>query len=650
MELFLTQKLTKIKLIYTVILLLTLNLSAQQSSEYKVYKEQYPDSHSVRLNQETLIRISLKNDEIGITQEILEEDLYLDEAATYGSKEALSFSSFFEIDNIEASSFNYENGKYKESKVQTFKEKDELGQFFYDDTKSINFIYANLSNGSKTKLKYTQKVKNPRFLSSFYFGDFFPIANNKVTIIADKEIHLEFKEFNLQDLNIEFNKTEKRGKIIYSWKSKNIDEYEFEDNVPTYTKILPHIVPIIKSYTTSSGISLNLLNDVSDLYGWYYSLVENVNQENSDKKLVELVDKLTANKNSDLEKVKAIYYWTQQNIKYIAFEYALGGFIPREANDIFQKKYGDCKDNSSILHEMLKIAGLNGNLTWIGTRKIPYKYTEVPTPIVDNHMILTYSDEENTYFLDATGRYLPYDFPSSFIQGKEALIANGTGKFKIQKVPIIPSIKNAFIDSSYIHIIDENIIGKSKTEILGYKKVNLFFDLENQNTKVKTKEFYNLKFRKGNNKFLIENYDEINKYKYDTNFIVNYEFTIDQYIKKLGNEIYINMNLNQKLSDFKTPKDRKYDIKYDYKEYYNFTTTLNIPEGYVIDYIPENIDSFNDYLSFKITYAIESNQITYTHTIKLDFLTLNLLQQKEVNNLIKKAEKSYKEIVVLRKK
>ncbi len=649
MELFLLQKFTKSKLIYSFLLLFTLHSFAQHSSEYKVYKEQYPNSHSVRLNQETLIRITLKNDKIGITQEFLEEDLFLDEAATYRSKETINFSSFFEIDNIEASSFNFENGKYKESKVETFKEKDELGQVFYDDTKSINFIYTNLNNGSKTKLKYTEKVKNPRFLSPFYFGDFFPIANNKVTVIADKEIQLEFKEFNLQDLNIKFTKTEKRGKIIYTWESKNIDEYEYEENVPSYTTVLPHIVPIIKSYTISNGTSLELLNDVSNLYGWYYSLVKDINKESSDENLIQLVNKITANKNSNLERVKSIYYWTQQNIKYIAFEYALGGFIPREANDIYQKKYGDCKDNSSILHEMLKIAGLKGNLTWIGTRKIPYKYTEVPTPIVDNHMILSYSDKGNTYFLDATGRYLSYDFPSSFIQGKEALIANGEGKFEIKKVPIIPAKNNAFIDSSHINIVNENIVGSSKTEISGYKKIDFFFALESHTTDTKIKEYYNSKFRKGNNKFLIKKFNEINKFKYDTTFVVNYDFTINQYIKKLGNELYINMNLNQKLLSFKTEKDRKYTIKYDYKDYYNFTTTLHIPEGYVVDYIPENSDVSNDYASFKITYSVEGNQIIYNHSIKLDFLTLNLLQQKEVNELIKKAAKGYKEIVVLKK-
>ncbi len=621
---------------------------AQQSSEFVAYIEKYPDSHLVRLNQETLVYISLNEDQIEITQKILEEDIYLDNTATHGSKRSLSFSTFFEIEDIQASSFSFDNGKYKESKVETFKEKDELDQFFYDDTKSINFIYPNLSKGSKSKLTYTEKIKNPRFLNSFYFGDFFPVANNKVTIVVDKDIDLIFKEFNTDDIDIKFSKKEKRKTTVYNWELKNSNEYKYEENVPSYKKVLPHIIPIIKSYN-HNGETINLLNDVSDLYSWYYSLVKDVNSQESSKELIDFVEKITADKKTDLEKVKAIYYWTQQNIKYVAFEYALGGFIPREANDVFQKKYGDCKDNSSVLNEMLKIAGLKGNLTWIGTRSIPYKYTEVPTPVVDNHMILSYQEADSTYFLDATGRYVPFGFPTSFIQGKEALIEDGNNSFIIKKVPIIPAEKNGIKDKSVIRLEGEKIVGTSKAEVLGYKKINYFIDLEDLKAPSKIKEYYNAKFRKGNNKFLIQDLTEINKFNYDKNLIVNYDFSISNYAKSLDDEIYINLNLNRILSHYKTKKNREFEIDYQFKNTYSYRTTLDIPEGYKVEYIPENMSLANNYLSCDISYKLEGSKIVYEHSVKLDFLNLDLSEQKIVNELIKRAEKSYKEIITLKK-
>src|SRR5690606_6483708 len=292
-------------------------------------------------------------------------------------------------------------------------------------------------------------------------------------------------------------------------------------------------------------------------------------------------------------------------------------------------------------------AGIRGNLTWIGTRSIPYTYDEVPTPLVDNHMILSYANNDEIYFLDATGRHIPIDFPTSFIQGKQALIADGESNFIIKQVPIVPSKKNAVIDSTYIYINGENLEGKSKTLFSGYKKIDLFNYLESENKEEKAKEFYNKNLEKGNNKFLIKTYQEINKYDYDSNFILDYDFTINNYSKTLDNEIYVNLNLNKELSNYKTKDDRKHEVEYDYKNFYSYKKTHYITDGYYVEYIPNSISYTNNLLSSHITYTKNENSIIYNHSANLDFMNLNLDEQKEVNDLIKKIEKEYKEVVIL---
>ena len=149
----------------------------QISSEFKKYKEEHPNSHSVRLVQETTINIEVdKQGVIQITQENVEEDLYLDESATYNSKKALNFSSFYELEEIAAFSYIIKDGKYEEIEVTDFKEKDELEDSFYDDTKSINFIYPNLNASAKTSLKYRQKIKIPAFLIPFILATSIPLS------------------------------------------------------------------------------------------------------------------------------------------------------------------------------------------------------------------------------------------------------------------------------------------------------------------------------------------------------------------------------------------------------------------------------------------------------------------------------------------
>ncbi|WP_239000251.1 DUF3857 domain-containing protein [Hyunsoonleella ulvae] len=637
------------RILWCLLLGFSLTCLAQESEEFKRYKTLYPNATAVTLNKETTITIKLNNENIDITQEHFEEDLYLDEGASRNAKRSLHFSSFFELEDVKASSFVFSDGKYREMEVKEFSEKDELDQSFHDDSKSLNFIFPNLQKGSKSRLKYSENVKNPRFLSPFYFGDFSPIVNNKITIVADKNITLKFKAFQTEDLDIKFNKQEKRNTTIYTWELKNMDKFKYEYNSPTYKKIFPHIVPIITSYKANNN-TIALANKVDDLYQWYYSLVKDINKDEPNQELIKVVENLTADKTNDFEKVKAIYYWTQKNIKYIAFEYALGGFIPRQANDVFNKKYGDCKDNSSILFKMLEIAGIEGDLTWIGTRKIPYSYDEVPTPIVDNHMILSYTDAaDNTYFLDATGRFIPIDYPTPFIQGKEALISKGASGFVIKKVPVVPAAKNAVIDTTIVNLEGENLIGTSKVEICGYRKLDCFDALEYANTAEKLKTFYIKQLEKGNNRFIIENFTETNKFHYDKNLIVDYNFNLNGYAKKLGDEIYVNLNLNKELSPYKMDDDRKNDLEYDYKSYFDYTTTLNIPEGYTVDYIPENVSVSNNLISTSISYTVSENTVIYKHDVTFNFINLTLEEQKEVDKVVKTIEKAYKEVIILKK-
>ncbi len=637
----------KILLLFAVVVF-SCPVFSQVAPEVEYYREKYVNAHMIRLQQETNLTISLRSGQLEIDQSHVEEDLYLDAAAVSNSRRSLNFSSFFEMEDIKASSYLYENNRYREYKVQDYKQKDELDNSFHDDTRSVNFIFPGLQKGAKSRLEYSEKIKDPRFLMPFYFGDYFPIANNTFTVTVDKDISLRFLKFNTEGLELEFKEEEKRGKRIYTWKALNVKQYEDEAGSPTFKKVIPHVVPVISSYV-HNGQTVKILEDVNDLYAWYSSLVKDLNRSEEDEELVKLVDEITAGKETELEKVRAIYYWTQKNIKYIAFEYALGGFIPREANEVFKKKYGDCKDNSSILHEMLSIAGIEGRLTWIGTRSIPYTYRELPTPLVDNHMILAYQTKERTYYLDATGRYISLEYPSSFIQGKEALIAQGDKGFTVETVPVMSADRSAVMEHTVLKIDGSDLRGSTKAEVTGYNKTELFRELEEISNPAKIEEYYNAIFEKGNNRFLISSFEEHNKYEYDLDFILDYDFEIKGYAKEIGDEIYLNLNLNRSLSPYRALKDRVNEMEYEYHNTLSYSTVLEIPAGYEVEYLPANEKFENDLIESSISYTQKDNKIIYEHKTQFNFLLLDLEQQKRVNNLIDKAEKAYKEVIILKK-
>ena len=637
--------------LFLFFLLPTLTIQAQFSEEYTKYKELYPDEERLRLNDHTRMTLRIVDGEIKIDLDYTEEDIYLKPTANYFAERSLSYTTFFDFNDISAYSLVYNGKKYKKEKVKLFSHKDELsGAVFYDDSKSVNFIFPKLSEGSKSYLHYSETINDPHFMSGMYFGSYFPVLNTTYEIVVDKKIKLIFKEFNMDTLIYEYNKSDDGDFTTYTWNIKNINIYEREGNTVNFRNYLPHIVPIIEYYSTPEKGKIDVLRGVDELYHWYYSFICDVNIDSPDEEMVKTVQAITKDKSTDLEKVKAIYYWVQKNIKYVAFEYALGGFIPREANDIYTKKYGDCKDNSSILEEMLKIAKLDGHLTWIGTRDIPYTYEELPTPSVDNHMIMSYIDGEDVYFLDATGRFYPLGLPTSFIQGKEALISIDSLHYRIETVPIMPPEATIYSDSATLQIVGKKLVGTGTAVSSGYFKIDLYQALENQKDQHDLLEFYGANFNKGNNKFVVTSFEEINKYDYEKDFIVNYDFTINNYINSSGDEIYVNLNLDKSPLGFKIPEEDILPKEYDYKSIDKYSYTLEIPEGYVLDFIPEDLIIDNEQFSVKITYLQKGNTITYTQVLRFNYLELDKEEQIQFNKTIKQISKAYRESVVLKKK
>ncbi len=632
-------------------LLVTFVVNAQFSEEYRKYKELYPDEERVRFNDHTKMTLKVVDGEIKIDLDYTEEDIYLKPTANYFADRSLSYTTFFDFNEIEAHTLVYNGKKYKKEKVKLFSHKDELsGNVFYDDSRSVNFIFPKLSEGAQSFLHYSETVNDPHFMPGMYFGSYFPVLNTTYEIIVDKNIQLTFKEFNTDTLIYEYTKSDDGKFITHTWNIKDMNIYKSEGSTVNFRNYLPHIIPIIKSYYSPENGNKDVLGSVDKLYNWYYSFICDVNSKAPDEELVKTVEEIRKDKSSDLEKVKAIYYWVQKNIKYVAFEYALGGFIPREANDIYAKKYGDCKDNSSILQEMLKIANLNGHLTWIGTRDIPYTYEEVPTPAVDNHMIMSYIDAEDVYFLDATGRFMPLELPTSFIQGKEALIAIDSTRYRIEMVPIMPPETTVYSDSCTLRIVGKELKGEGTAISTGYFKIDLYNALENQKDQHDLLEFYRANFNKGNNKFIVTSFEEINKYDYEKDFIVNYEFNINNYINASGDEIYINLNLDKSPLNYEIPEEDILPKEYDYKSIDKYSYTLEIPEGYTAEFIPEDLIIESELFSVKITYEQVDNQIIYTQILRFNYLELNKEEQIEYNKTIKQLSKAYRESIVLKKK
>lgn len=618
-----------------------------QAQKLEELKKRYPGQDVVLLNASAHYRISIRDNEPYVESRENEQLMYLTTtAATYMSRYSFTQSSFHEVVEYDAYTQTPDNKKIK---VANFKTADlRSGSVFYDDVKETKFDFPAVAAGAIGVLNQKIIHKKGFLLPPHYFGRRIPVVNNEMTISFPKGISVKYQLRGLETDKIQFTETKKGNEIVYKFRVKDLEPVQYYPDAPGNSYYSPHVLFYIEKYTNSEGKEITYLADADALYQLNYSFIKNINKEMGPE-LKRIVDSLTDGLTAQEDKARRIYQWVQEKIKYIAFEDGMEGFIPRDANLVCSRRYGDCKDMSSILTVMLNAAGVPAYYTWIGTRSLPYAYSETPLPIVANHMICAIELKKDEFiFLDGTDATCLFGLPSSHIQGKEAMIAMGPGQYKIVTVPTPPKTVNMLVDSCFLQFTDEGVTGTITQHMSGYFSINTR-DVLNYYSEKEKEDYLKNRFKRGSNKFHISQYNIAEKQGREQ-VTLSANFELQNYARKLGDEWYINLNLLKfyEHQEIDYPK-RKIPVEFSYRFIKRYVTVLTIPDGYKVTFLPKGKSYKNNVWGFVMEYEQNGNQVILTQEFHNDHLLLNPDQFKEWNEVLEHLFPQYKESISISK-
>ncbi|MEI9918652.1 MAG: transglutaminase-like domain-containing protein [Bacteroidota bacterium] len=641
----------KVKLFAAIMMAVSVGVANGQGSDiYKSLNQKFPGEPAVYVERSEVLNLVLDGDSIKAWADLTQDMLHLKDQTEMYSDKKIYGSSFTEIADIKAKTLVWDRSRYKEMSVTSFKKNDSHSEgIFYDDSYYYSFDFPSVASQSRTLLQYRENIKDIKFISGYLMQSNLPHALSQYTIKASKGIELSYKVLNDRENKITFQKTEKGGFVYYQWTAKDLPAIEFESNAPALTYFAPYVECHVKSYTTKKGTT-RVLSDLTDLHKWYSGFIKSLNSTPSPE-LEGVVKDIKANSKTEMDIVKGVFYWVQDNIKYIAFEQGMRGLIPHPASYVCEKRYGDCKDMANLIVTMLHMAGVNNAYhTWIGTRDLSFKYTEFPTPIVDNHMIATYVSPTGEYiFLDGTGNYTKVGLPSSMIQGKEAFISYGPDKYEVKVVPEINTDENVSLDSVKLKIDNNKLSGSGKLSLTGYCKIFNAYDIDrgNQDNVRKGVENYT---KKGSNKYSLKSFEVVDLGDRDKPTAIKYDFTISDYFQVVDNEIYVNLSLTKDRRNLQLPATRMAPFERDYKGIAEEVVEFEVPENYTVEYLPKNVSFKSDAFTCSITYTTQPGKIICKRIMRLDDFLLEPTQFKDWNDANKTAQDADKETIVLKKK
>lgn len=613
-------------------------------------RNRFPDESVVFVERSATLTLTIEGDSLKAFTDVYEDMLHLKQQTDSYANRKVYGSSFVEVDKLSAKTLVWVKNRYREVPVtgwtKTSKPDDNV---FYDDSYYYSFNYPSVAANNRTQLEYREIHKDVRLISGYLFSSYAPQIRSRFIVKAPREVDFYFQVRNDPGKKIQHSRHEKGNTVTYEWVAENTPTIRVEEQSPAIRYYEPHLLLYVKSFKVRDK-TIRVLPDLNALHTWYRSFLRNLDEQ-PHPELVKVISTIRESSNSEAEVARRIFYWVQENIQYIAFEDGMRGFVPHRPSYTCEKRYGDCKDMAILLSGMFNIAGLKAYPTWIGTRDIPYRYSELPTPHVDNHMIATYiSPEGRYYFLDATDKYAPFGFPSSMTQGKEALISFDDERYEVREVPVIEPPDNLITDSLSVSVDNTFLTGRGSLSLSGLSKSSVGHEF----SRVEEKDIRNFVTHiagKGSNKFYLDEYRVLDQGEKDKPTRIKYEFRIGDYFQRIGDELYINLNLskdnyNRSINKKIRMTPHSFDHKYTKSEFIRFA----IPEGYEIEYLPAD-DFFNGQLMrYKISYEISGNDILFRKDYTVNYLLLLPAQFGTWNDEVTRLSSAYRETVILKKK
>ncbi|HWY36340.1 MAG TPA: transglutaminase domain-containing protein, partial [Nitrosopumilaceae archaeon] len=392
----------------------------QKADEIKTICDKYPNEKCIALNESYTYSFAVKKK--GKASAFVVKEDY---SGTFVTTEGYysKVNSVFYDDYSGISAVKYKINQVPFSNFPVIYTNYESEGIFHDDIKVCAYK-MDMSKGKTYEVSYTKTYNNCRLFSRIFFHNNYPVDKATVSFEIPSWVEIEIKPVNFEGFAITQKETpnpsKKTKKIVYE--ISEVKAIPSESHSPNIAKFLPHLLIFIKSNSDPAAAEKYFSNP-GDLYKWCKVLVDSVNNET--ESLKDILTEIKKNEKDSFKVMENIFYWVQDHVRYIAFENGIMGYKPMAAKKVCNMLYGDCKGMANLMKNLLKLAGYDARLTWIGTNDIPYS-NELPTLAVYNHMICTAFLGGKKYFLDGTEQYIAINDYAERIQGRPVMIENGS--------------------------------------------------------------------------------------------------------------------------------------------------------------------------------------------------------------------------------
>ena len=300
---------------------------------------------------------------------------------------------------------------------------------FFSDQHAKIFTFPAIENGAIVEYSYKLRLANRGLWHGWVFQDEIPVLHSKFMLVKPGDWKIHYRGYG-RVAEPAFTTAPAGFKSKHIWEEQNVAPVKVEYGMPPYQEVLTHLA--------IAPIGFESWNDVSS---WYY---ETVHPKSSGGPLVRaLADSITAPYQTQRDRLRAIFEWVRDHVRYIAVEIGVGGYTPHDAEDILAKRYGDCKDMVVLVCALSSRAGITVVPTLTSTQQNGRADTSLPSPLQFNHLIAYAPDiEGGGVWMDATEKECRFGVLPWYDQGVDVVAAMEKPDKVIIRTPVRQGAEN----------------------------------------------------------------------------------------------------------------------------------------------------------------------------------------------------------------
>jgi hypothetical protein len=394
-------------------------------------------------------------------------------------------------------------------------------------------------------------------------------------------------------------------------------------------------------------ILVTTMNSWTEFSHWWRKKIADKSEPDDaiKRKVAELTKELPTSK----EKMEGIFDYVKREIRYVSIEMGKSGYEPENAKKVFENKYGDCKDKSTLLISMLKAAGVPAYYVLIPTNDMGNLIRDFPYPFQFDHCIVSVKREGEYYFVDPVAENYRLDYLPDSDRNRDVLIFDDD-KIVFNKTPLAKPEENTSYSQSEIKIEpDGSIECEVNNSGLGSNEASWrSFFIYNRRTKIEESLEERVDGISPGAKLLKYTHSDPLSFKED--FELKIRYRAQDYCRKAGDILMFDLPEIWKGCPAAAKQGRRYPVIIWNNSYSKDEVVFNVPDGYEVYHLPEPTEIRNAYFEFHQSYRQEGERIFYQGRFFRKAVRISPEEFASYQKYCQQVGKSFNKSVLFRKK